>query len=56
MLGYATSGTNDLEKACAFYDDSLGADWSQRIAIMIDSAELVTAIYEKAIELGGSEA
>ncbi|MEM7217356.1 MAG: VOC family protein [Pseudomonadota bacterium] len=24
MLGYATIGTSDMEKACAFYDDLLG--------------------------------
>ena len=31
MIGYVTVGTNDLEKACAFYDTLLGEFGYQRI-------------------------
>ena len=31
MLGYVTLGTNDLERACAFYDQLLGSIGHKRI-------------------------
>jgi len=92
MIGYTTVGTNDLEKAVAFYDALfavLGAGrfmqedtfvaWAvapdqpgfsvckpydgntatvgngSMIAFQVDSAEMVDAMYAKALELGGSD-
>jgi len=92
MIGYITVGTNDFEKAVAFYDDLLAVVGAGRfmqedtfvawavapdkpafsvtkpadgnaatvgngmmIALSADSAELVDAVYAKALELGGSD-
>lgn len=92
MIGYVTVGTNDLERAVAFYDklftvvgagrfmeeDSFvawaaSADTSgfaatkphdgnpatvgngMMVALAVDSKEKVHAVYDKAIELGGSD-
>ena len=92
MIGYVTVGTNNLERATAFYDQLfavIGADrfmeedtfvaWAvapdtpgfaatipydgnpatvgngTMVALAVDSKELVHAVYEKAIELGGTD-
>lgn len=92
MIGYVTLGTNDLEKAVAFYDALLAEMGAGRfmeeesfvawavapdqpalsvtrpydgnvatvgngmmIALTVDSAEKVDAVYAKAMELGGSD-
>jgi len=92
MIGYVTFGTNDLEKAVAFYDvllAEMGASrfmqedtfvaWSVKpdqpglsvckpfdgktatvgngtmIALMVDSTEIVDALYAKALQLGGTD-
>jgi len=92
MIGYVTVGTNDLERAVAFYDklfamigagrfmeeDSFVA-WAtsadtpgfaatkpndgnpatvgngMMVALAVDSKEKVHAVYDKAIELGGTD-
>ena len=93
MIGYVTVGTNDLERACKFYDELLGSIGAGRfmeydrgvawavspeapsfsvctpfdgndatvgngvmIALVVDSREKVDALYNKAIELGGTDA
>ena len=92
MIGYVTLGTNDFDKAVAFYDELLallGASrfmeeetfiaWASSpdtpglsvtrpydgkpatvgngtmIALAVDSKEKVHAVYDKAIELGGTD-
>jgi catechol 2,3-dioxygenase-like lactoylglutathione lyase family enzyme len=92
MIGYVTVGTNDLERACKFYDELLGSIGAGRfmeydrgvawavspeapsfsvctpfdgndatvgngvmIALVVDSREKVDALYNKAIELGGTD-
>ena len=92
MIGYVTLGTNDLERAAAFYDGLLaviGAGrmmeedgfiaWSASqdspglaaskpfdgkpatvgngtmVALAVDSEDKVRAVYEKALELGGTD-
>lgn len=92
MIGYVTVGTNNLERATAFYDELfavIGAGrfmeedtfvaWAvapdapgfavtipydgnpatvgngMMVALAVDSKELVHAVYEKAIELGGTD-
>ena len=92
MIGYVTVGTNDIERAAAFYDELLkllGAKrfmetdtfiaWaasptgggfsvskpfngepatvgnSTMIALAVDSKEKVHEVYDKAIELGGTD-
>ena len=92
MIGYVTLGTNDFDKAVAFYDELLallGAGrfmeeetfiaWASSpdtpglsvtrpydgkpatvgngtmIALAVDSKEKVHAVYDKAIELGGTD-
>ncbi len=92
MIGYVTVGTNDLERAAAFYDQLfavIGADrfmeedrfiaWAvapdapgfavtkpydekpatvgngMMVALAVDSNEKVQAVYEKALELGGTD-
>ena len=93
MIGYVTLGTNDLERAIAFYDELLAVIGAQRfmgeeghfqawavapgqpamsvtkpfdgqvatngngtmVALAVDSPEKVDAVYNKAIELGGSD-
>ena len=90
MIGYVTLGTNDLDKACGFYDELLSLIGAKRmmedenfvawavtpeapsvavtkpfngeastvgngvmVALMVDSVELVTSMYNRAIALGG---
>jgi len=92
MIGYTTVGTNNLEKAVAFYDEllaELGAGrfmqsdrlvaWAvapdkpafsvclpwdggkatvgngTMIALLVDSAEKVDAVYAKAMQLGAAD-
>lgn len=92
MIGYVTLGTNDLARACAFYDELFALIGCGRImeegqfvawgssmeepgfsitrpfdgqpatvgngvmvALMMDSTEQVDAVYNKAIELGGTD-
>ena len=93
MIGYVTLGTNDLERAAAFYDELLALMGAGRfmeeeagfiawavapdkpaisitkpydgnpatvgngmmVALTVDSTELVHKIYDKAIELGGTD-
>jgi len=93
MIGYVTIGTNDLDRAVAFYDQLLGLLGASRfmeepghfvawavapdkpgisvtlpfdgkpatvgngmmVALTVDSQELVRRVYEKALELGGSD-
>jgi catechol 2,3-dioxygenase-like lactoylglutathione lyase family enzyme len=92
MIGYVTVGTNDLERAVAFYDKVFAVLGAQRfmeeetfvawsvapdkpgfsvtypfdgkpatvgngtmIALALDSPEKVDAVYNKAIELGGTD-
>jgi catechol 2,3-dioxygenase-like lactoylglutathione lyase family enzyme len=92
MIGYVTVGTNDLERACKFYDELLGSIGAGRfmeydrgvawavspeapsfsvctpfdgndatvgngvmVALVVDSREKVDALYNKAIELGGTD-
>ena len=92
MIGYVTVGTNDLERACKFYDELLGSIGAGRfmeydrgvawavspeapsfsvctpfdgndatvgngvmIALVVDSRDKVDALYNKAIELGGTD-
>ncbi len=92
MIGYVTVGTNDLERAAAFYDRLfavIGAGrfmeedrfvaWAvspetpgfaatkpfdenpatvgngMMVALAVDSKEKVQALYEKALELGGTD-
>jgi catechol 2,3-dioxygenase-like lactoylglutathione lyase family enzyme len=43
MIGYATIGTNDLERATAFYDKVLGVLGGQRIMPMGDRGHLYGA-------------
>ena len=93
MIGYVTLGTNDLERAVAFYDKlfavlgagrfmedpghfvawavapdkpalSVTKPWDGKratsgngtmVALVVDSKDKVHAVYDKAIELGGSD-
>ena len=93
MIGYVTLGTNDIERAAAFYDELLALIGAGRfmeeeagfiawavapdkpaisitkpydgnpatvgngmmVALTVDSIELVHRIYDKAIELGGTD-
>ena len=92
MIGYVTIGTNDLERAAAFYDALLGelggkrfmetdrlVAWSagegtpgigvckpfdgrpacvgngMMVALAVNSPEEVQALYNKALELGGTD-
>ena len=92
MIGYVTVGTNDLERAAAFYDPLfalIGAGrfmeedrfiaWAKSpdtpgfaatkpfdekpatvgngtmVALAVESKEKVQAVYEKALELGGTD-
>mgnify|MGYP001813554505 CR=1 FL=1 len=93
MIGYVTLGTNDLERAVAFYDELLALIGAGRfmgeegrfvawavtpdkpalsvttpydgqpatvgngtmIALRVDSKDLVHKVYEKALELGGTD-
>jgi predicted lactoylglutathione lyase len=93
MIGYVTLGTNDLERAAAFYDELLAVMGAGRfmeeegrfvawavtpdkpgisvttphdgnpatvgngmmVALIVDSKELVHKVYDKAIELGGTD-
>ncbi len=92
MIGYVTVGTNNLERAAAFYDQLfavIGAGrfmeedrfvaWAvspetpgfaatkpfdenpatvgngMMVALAVDSKEKVQAVYEKALELGGTD-
>ncbi len=92
MIGYTTLGTNDLERACAFYDELFSVIGAKQIfnsdgfivwstsptacglaitkpyngepatvgngvmpAIQANSKEQVDAIYNKALELGGTD-
>lgn len=92
MIGYVTLGTNDIERAAAFYDALLGELGAKRfmsddrfivwmispgqpglavampydekeatvgngvmVALTMDSKEKVDALYNKALELGGSD-
>ena len=93
MIGYVTLGTNDLERAVAFYDELLAVLGASRfleeedvfvawavapgqpglsitrpwdgnpatvgngtmVALMVDSKEMVHKVYDKALELGGSD-
>ena len=92
MIGYVTVGTNDLDRAAAYYDALLGemgaaralelervVTWSTgegsplfgvivpfdgnpatpgngaMVALAVDSKEAVDRMYEKALELGGTD-
>lgn len=92
MIGYVTVGTNNLERATAFYDQLFAVIGAGRfmeedtfvawavspdapgfaatipydgkpatvgngtmVALAVDSKELVHAVYEKAMELGGTD-
>ena len=93
MIGYVTLGTNDLQRAVAFYDELLAVLGAKRflefegtfvawavapdkpglsvtkphdgnpatvgngtmVALAVDSTELVHKVYDKAIELGGTD-
>ena len=92
MIGYVTVGTNDLERAAAFYDQlfaEIGAGrfmeedsfiaWAvsedasafaatqpydgnpatvgngMMVALAVDTTDKVQAVYEKALELGGTD-
>jgi len=92
MIGYITVGTNDLERAAAFYDPLFAVIGASRfmeedrfiawavspdtpgfaatrpydenpatvgngvmVALTVDSKEKVQAIYDKALELGGTD-
>jgi predicted lactoylglutathione lyase len=92
MIGYVTLGTNDLNRAAAFYDALLGVIGAGRfmetdkfiawavapnkpalsvtqpfdgnaatvgngvmVALAVDSQDKVEAIYDKALELGGTD-
>jgi predicted lactoylglutathione lyase len=93
MIGYVTLGTNDLERAVAFYDEllaligagrmmeepgtfvawavapdkpglSVTRPWDGKaatagngtmVALAVNSRELVDAVHEKALELGGAD-
>ena len=93
MIGYVTMGTNDLERAAAFYDaliaemggkrfmehDGIFVAWAVdpaqpgisvtkpfngepatvgngvMVALVVDSTDKVDALYNKAIELGGTD-
>jgi catechol 2,3-dioxygenase-like lactoylglutathione lyase family enzyme len=93
MIGYVTLGTNDLDRAVAFYDELLALIGASRmmeepgifvawavtpdkpglsvtrpwdgktatagngtmVALAVNSKELVDAVHEKALDLGGSD-
>lgn len=93
MIGYVTLGTNDLDRAVAFYDELLATLGAKRfmeepghfvawavapdqpgisvtrpfdgkaathgngtmVALVVDSKELVHAVYDKAIALGAQD-
>jgi len=69
MIGYITLGTNDLTRAVAYYDslfESIGITTPYNkeeatvgngvmIALVVDSPEKVSALYKKALELGGTD-
>ena len=92
MIGYITVGTNDLERAAAFYDPLFAVIGASRfmeedrfiawavspdtpgfaatrpydenpatvgngvmVALTVDSKEKVHAVYDKALELGGTD-
>ena len=56
MIGYTTLGTNNFDAATSFYDGNAATVGNGvMVAVRAKSTDEVATLYNKAIELGGTD-